>query len=189
MQELLAPKQLRFFNADFEFISSREDQAVNIAAVTGIDAHYMLGTSYHATCYAERLRWASKRVTTRPEDRVYSLLGLFGVSMAPSYGEGEHKAWVRFIRKLHDGQANRYDLLAWESPRFEAPGLLGSSSAEFYCFNKLQRAVYAPNLPPFEVTDTGVEFAVSIPNARIPETWKEGSNHVDRPLLSLSASA
>lgn len=43
---------------------------------------------------AERISWAAKRKTTRIEDRAYSLLGLFGVSMPLLYGEGS-RAFLR----------------------------------------------------------------------------------------------
>ena len=37
---------------------------------------------------AQRMSWAANRKTTRIEDRVYSLLGIFGVNMPVLYGEG-----------------------------------------------------------------------------------------------------
>lgn len=41
-----------------------------------------------------KMSWASRRVTTRVEDRAYSLLGIFDVNMPFLYGEGE-KAFIR----------------------------------------------------------------------------------------------
>ena len=42
---------------------------------------------------AERLSWAANRDTTRPEDIAYCLLGLFGITLPLSYGEGGENAF------------------------------------------------------------------------------------------------
>ena len=39
--------------------------------------------------------WAAKRNTTRVEDAAYSLIGLFDVTMAMMYGEGERAFQMR----------------------------------------------------------------------------------------------
>ncbi|KAI0665716.1 hypothetical protein C8Q78DRAFT_1083791 [Trametes maxima] len=41
------------------------------------------------------MSWAARRVTTRPEDRAYSLMGIFNVHMPIIYGEGEESAFHR----------------------------------------------------------------------------------------------
>ncbi|KAK4182140.1 HET-domain-containing protein [Podospora australis] len=51
-------------------------------------------------CMYERLSWAKGRQTTRPEDRVYSLLGLVGVNMPLLYGEG-HNGFHTIARGNH----------------------------------------------------------------------------------------
>ena len=43
---------------------------------------------------AQRMKWASKRATTRVEDVAYCLTGLFNVNMSLLYGEGK-KAFFR----------------------------------------------------------------------------------------------
>jgi hypothetical protein len=50
----------------------------------------------------ERLSWAWNRQTTRPEDRAYSLLGIFDVSMPMIYGEGKVKAFKRLKREIRE---------------------------------------------------------------------------------------
>jgi hypothetical protein len=40
------------------------------------------------------MSWAAFRQTTRPEDRAYSLLGLFNMTLPSVYGEG-HRAFLR----------------------------------------------------------------------------------------------
>jgi hypothetical protein len=55
----------------------------------------------------ERMSWTAKRKTTVKEDRVYCLLGIFGVFLPLIYGEGEAYATLRLkdeIRRRHEGR-------------------------------------------------------------------------------------
>jgi hypothetical protein len=47
------------------------------------------------------------RRTTRKEDKVYSLLGIFGIFLVPNYGEGEDYALKRFQRELDEVSKDR----------------------------------------------------------------------------------
>lgn len=60
---------------------------------------------------AERMSWASTRVTTKVEDSAYSLMGLFDVHMPLIYGEGK-KAFRRLQEEIlkHEDDLS---LLAW----------------------------------------------------------------------------
>jgi len=60
-----------------------------ISKVTGIDADYVREFKATEVSLSEKMRWASKRKTTRGEDIAYSLLGIFNVSMPIAYGEGK----------------------------------------------------------------------------------------------------
>ncbi|KAG7050017.1 HET-domain-containing protein [Colletotrichum scovillei] len=80
---------------------------------------------------AEKMSWASRRETTRLEDKAYSLMGLFDVNMPLLYGEGE-KAFFRLqeeiIKKTDDES-----IFSWgygEPARFEG-GLFAKSPADF----------------------------------------------------------
>lgn len=42
------------------------------------------------------------RHTTRKEDKVYSLLGIFGIFLVPNYGEGEEYAFRRFLKEIEE---------------------------------------------------------------------------------------
>jgi hypothetical protein len=50
------------------------------------------------------MSWTKDRQTKREEDKAYSLLGLFDVSMLPNYGEGIDKAFTRLQREIHGGK-------------------------------------------------------------------------------------
>jgi hypothetical protein len=42
---------------------------------------------------AQRRSWTSTRKTTKPEDEVYCLVGIFDISIGLIYGEGGKKAF------------------------------------------------------------------------------------------------
>ncbi|KAK3900966.1 heterokaryon incompatibility protein-domain-containing protein [Staphylotrichum tortipilum] len=48
---------------------------------------------------AQKMSWAARRQTTRPEDEAYSLLGIFGVNMPLLYGEGR-QAFFRLQQEI-----------------------------------------------------------------------------------------
>jgi hypothetical protein len=91
LQELIAPTEVMFFTADWKFIGFRTSLSSRIAQITGIEQEILSGGNIdklHAFSVAQKFSWASKRKTTRGEDRAYSLIGIFGVSMSMIYGEG-----------------------------------------------------------------------------------------------------
>ncbi|KAJ5116243.1 hypothetical protein N7456_000591 [Penicillium angulare] len=119
LQELLAPKVLVFLAQDWSVLFLRESQSRLISEITGIEASFLqlrdksttLRASLSAVSIAGRMCWASKRETSRSEDRAYSLLGIFGINMPLLYGEG-NGAFLRLqeeIIKHSDDQS----LLAW----------------------------------------------------------------------------
>jgi hypothetical protein len=78
---------------------------------------------------AQKMSWASKRGTTRIEDRAYSLMDLFGVNMPLSYEEGEN-AFIRLqlgILRTSDDES----IFAWRDEKHVSGGLLARSPAAF----------------------------------------------------------
>jgi len=70
--------------------------------------------------------WAAKRVTTRPEDIAYCLLGVFGVTMPLLYGEGQFRAFLRLQEEVFKSSED-HSLLAWKGPaltQYRYSGLL-----------------------------------------------------------------
>ncbi|KAI5459657.1 heterokaryon incompatibility protein-domain-containing protein, partial [Mariannaea sp. PMI_226] len=97
LQELLAPSRIKFFANDWTLLGVKAlpPQAA-LARITGIDWKVLVNPSAMAGVpVAQRMRWASKRQTTREEDVAYSLMGLFDVSMPILYGEGGTRAFKR----------------------------------------------------------------------------------------------
>lgn len=78
---------------------------------------------------AQKMRWASKRTTTREEDIAYCLMGLFDVNMPLLYGEGS-KAFFRLQKAILEMRSDHSifafrsclsNVVGLNSPRFLAP--------------------------------------------------------------------
>jgi hypothetical protein len=117
LQELLAPRQMEFYDGNWQPFGSKQDLARDIAAVSGIDPWYLDGRRHFRTAsIATRLSWQAHRKATRPEDLAYSLLGILDVSMDARYGEGM-KAFMRLQEELIRNQtATDESLFAWTMP-------------------------------------------------------------------------
>ncbi|KAI9064955.1 HET-domain-containing protein [Trametes sanguinea] len=128
LQELLAPAAgMILFAQDWSVIGTRHDLASVIEEITGIDRHMLTDVStrffgadsskqwtarLRANSLAKRMSWAARRVTTRPEDRAYSLMGIFGVHMSILYGEGGANAFRRLQLQIIRQSADQ-TIFAW----------------------------------------------------------------------------
>ncbi|KAI1403472.1 heterokaryon incompatibility protein-domain-containing protein [Hypoxylon fuscum] len=101
LQELIAPKEVRFYDKDWNYMGTKVDLADEISEHTHIDKHILNGTSSCLMCsIAHRMSWAAKRKARKPEDIAYSLLGIFNVNMPMIYGEGSRNAFHRLQRAI-----------------------------------------------------------------------------------------
>ena len=135
LQELLAPRKLIFYSAEWQKLGTRMSLSECIAKATGIHIAAIISTSDGSIggfSIAQRMPWASKRQTTRIEDTAYSLMGIFGINMPLLYGKGD-KAFIRLqeeIMKKSDDQS----LFAWRCSDFssdEGRGLLATGPEDF----------------------------------------------------------
>ncbi|KAI9053217.1 hypothetical protein LZ554_002184 [Drepanopeziza brunnea f. sp. 'monogermtubi'] len=84
--------------------------------VTGIHEKYLTGeVSIHKASVAARMSWMAGRTTKEVEDIAYSMLGIFGVTITPQYGEGT-KAFMRLQRTLIEFSTDE-SIFAWTIPR------------------------------------------------------------------------
>ena len=103
LQELIAPKQLLFYDHSWNLIGDRAQFASNISRLTGIKGIILTSGSLAEVSQcnvATRFSWASRRKTTREEDMAYSLFGIFGVSLPILYGEGGERAFYRLQTEI-----------------------------------------------------------------------------------------
>jgi hypothetical protein len=182
LQELIAPKENVFFNKYWSMIGSKNSDfralLIQISGVTSV----VLGNSKNlaAASVAERMSWASQRLTTRPEDRAYSLMGLFGVHMPIIYGEGLQKAFKRLqieILMLLPDQT----IFAWRSKTPRTSGLLASSPIEFKDCN-FRPIHLVSHLRPFSITNMGTSI-----NLPLTRAMDEKYGKVEIATLSCSA--
>lgn len=99
------------------------------------------------------MSWAAHRETTRPEDRAYSLMGIFNVNMPILYGEGASKAFYRLQTEI---MKTSYDqtLFAWRG-HYSSSGLLALSPSDFAWTPSL--SLWTPTmLSPHYMTNIGI---------------------------------
>jgi hypothetical protein len=120
LQELLAPRRVEFYGRNWVKLGFKDTESSRmteftqtLARITGIDELVLWKPTYmRGKSVAARMSWASNRITTRPEDLAYCLLGIFGVNMPLLYGEGD-RAFIRLqeeIIKLSDD----HSIFAWD---------------------------------------------------------------------------
>jgi hypothetical protein len=136
LQELIAPVNVRLFDADWNFLGTRDGLSRRISIITRIDEQALLSAQgvhfVRSTSVAKRMSWAATRTTTRVEDMAYCLLGLFNVSMAFLYGE--RNAAFRRLQEEIIRTSTDQSLFAWHSERYSEGvpiGLLARSPADF----------------------------------------------------------
>ncbi|KAL7941453.1 heterokaryon incompatibility domain-containing protein [Trichoderma barbatum] len=162
LQELIAPTEVLFFtDGDTKVLDSEADgypdmelgsesdrdqseiswvclgrkssMCERLSSITGIDATILSHSrDIRSISVAKRMSWASKRITTRVEDRAYCLLGLFDISMPMLYGEGE-KSFIRLQEEIMKDSSDE-SLFLWTDDTADSnmtTGLLATSPNVF----------------------------------------------------------
>lgn len=107
LQELLAPATVEFFSREGKPLGSKISLEQEIHEITGIAIGALRGQNLAKFGVEQRMKWAAKRTTTRKEDMVYCLLGVFGVFLPLIYGEGEAHATQRLRAEIEKRQKGR----------------------------------------------------------------------------------
>ncbi|KAH7926816.1 HET-domain-containing protein [Leucogyrophana mollusca] len=179
LQEGIAPRRIVFLAGDWVKIGSKAGLISVIASITGVDEGVLSGELPLAeVSIARKMSWASRRQTTRVEDRAYSLMGIFGVHMPLLYGEGENA----FIRLQHEimRASNDQSIFAWTSTGAKiqwslASALFAPSPDNFQhsttidripstAFTRLFASTYknARHKSDFSLTNSGVQISMPI---------------------------
>ena len=101
LQELIAPTLVDFFSLEGERLGNKLTLEPMIHEITGIATSALRGDTLSNFSINERMSWAKYRNTTFEEDKAYSLLGIFDVSMPLIYGEGKDRAFRRLQEEIH----------------------------------------------------------------------------------------
>ena len=168
LQELIAPPKLIFLSECWSKLGSKMEFIEVLSTITGIDSLVLQGKyDLSAASAARKMSWASKRITTRLEDRAYSLLGIFDVNMPLLYGEGQ-KAFIRLQEEILR-QRNDESLFAHQNltgnPRTERLLLAHSpdsfsQSADILLYSRDARLYDQVDLDntPSLLTNTGIQI-------------------------------
>jgi len=113
LQEMIAPKDLQFFNKHWNPIGNKRALSRILQDITRVPQDILKdGFASNRPCVAQIMSWAANRTTTRVEDRAYSLMGLLDVNMPMLYGEGKkafHRLQLEIIRASND-----QSIFAWD---------------------------------------------------------------------------
>ncbi|MCJ1392634.1 hypothetical protein MMC18_005504 [Xylographa bjoerkii] len=160
LQELLAPEKMIFFCQDWNVIGTKYALAHEVSSITKINEQYLF--NFETASVAARMSWASRRETTRPEDKAYSLMGIFKVNMPLLYGEGR-KAFYKLQLQILD-MVDDESIFAWTGDTYRETyhgRLLASSPADFFDCGDISlyesiQSVFDVNRPPYTMTNKGL---------------------------------
>ena len=100
LQELIAPVSVEFFSREGERIGDKASLDRLLYDITNIPLAALHNCPLDQFSTSERMRWVENRRTTEDEDIVYCLLGVLGVSMPTTYGEGKESARRRLEAEI-----------------------------------------------------------------------------------------
>jgi hypothetical protein len=118
LQELLAPASVEFFSKEGKRLGDKNSLEQQIHQITGIPALALQGASLSQLGVDKPFLWMDHRQTKLDEDKVYSLLGIFDVTMPLSYGEGWTNAFKR-LREVIDKREKCAQDLYLTDPRLD----------------------------------------------------------------------
>ncbi|KAF4839773.1 Vegetative incompatibility protein HET-E-1 [Colletotrichum siamense] len=161
LQELVASRDITFFDKNWNDIGSKAQLQSLLASITGIDQEVLEDpAAVYEVPVARRMSWAARRRTKREEDRAYSLFGIFDVNLPLIYGEGR-KAFLRLQEAILQNSTD-LSLFAWDSSDDDTQafrGLLAQSPDEFAdgsCLVPIQDA--AIQQTEIRITNKGIHF-------------------------------
>jgi hypothetical protein len=162
LQELIAPKDIVFFDHQWQLAGTKETRADDLSMITGIPTTILdHSVELNDIPIAQRFSWASTRQTTREEDMAYSLLGIFDINMAMLYGEGP-KAFIRLQEQIVSQSADM-SIFLWTDLQTSRlfTGLLAPSPA---CFIEMRHVTAEPSFTQreFHLTNRGIRMKLGI---------------------------
>ncbi|UKZ73057.1 hypothetical protein TrVFT333_000697 [Trichoderma virens FT-333] len=114
LQELIAPRVLKFYDQTWTFRGTKSSLRQLITQITSISSAVLKDPARLSQLpVAQKMAWAAGRQTTRIEDMAYSLLGIFDVNMPMIYGEGS-RAFLRLQEEIAK-EKNDPSLFAWRT--------------------------------------------------------------------------
>lgn len=180
MQELLAPREVQFYDCDWCYIGHKSkipfsepradfvDLSQTLSNITGIGLDTLSDGVVERASIARRMSWAAQRQTSRREDSAYCLLGLFNISMPLLYGEGD-KAFIRLQEEIIR-TSDDHSIFAWrnhkiEDPRTRYSGMLAPSVDAFVGAGYIVQTSVQRERRPYSMTNMGLCIQLPLRNA------------------------
>ena len=136
LQEMIAPRDLQFFNKHWHPIGNKRALSPILQNITRVPQDILKdGFASNRPCVAQIMSWAANRTTTRVEDRAYSLMGLLDVNMPMLYGEGKkafHRLQLEIIRVSND-----QSIFAWRCNEKMVRTILADDPSSFKDCNEM----------------------------------------------------
>ncbi|KAI1279861.1 heterokaryon incompatibility protein-domain-containing protein [Xylaria sp. FL0933] len=159
LQELIAPREVEFFDRDWGMRGTKAELIDALQKITGISRQVLISSEFlRETPAGTRMSWAADRRTKRVEDMAYCLLGLFDIYMPLIYGEGERA----FIRLQEEIIKDKHDLsiFAWKAEPYgqEYRGLLARSPSEFRFCREAQLSYHPRMTTEYSITNRGIQL-------------------------------
>lgn len=131
--------------------------ATQIQEASGIPEPFLKGERQpQEASVAMRMSWLSRRITTKPEDIAYCILGLFNVNMPLLYGEGD-KAFMRLQQEIIK-RSDDESIFAWTSNKREWGMLAPSHKAFQGSANIVNIRLRPEERMPFFMTNKGLQL-------------------------------
>lgn len=163
LQELIAPREVKFYDQEWTFRGTKADLSDTISSITRINTQVLQNIELlYRLPIAQRMSWAANRQTTRIEDTAYCLLGIFDVNMPLLYGEGL-KAYARLQEEIVR-ESNDLSLFAWRAKFIDQTnrGILASTPSEFRDSGSIRLANETNFNPDFLMTNKGLRLALDL---------------------------
>ena len=156
LQEMLASRDMQFFDANWEPLGLRSQLSAVISRATRISPEHL--EDFRDASVAQKMSWMAGRATTVEEDMAYCMLGIFDLYMDLRYGEGM-KAFIRLQEMIISSSPDE-SIFAWRSDKLESSGLLAAWPD---CFRDSGDIVLRPDKDsrprePYQMTAQGLRF-------------------------------
>ncbi|KAJ3554490.1 hypothetical protein NPX13_g10598 [Xylaria arbuscula] len=133
LQELLAPDDIVFYDAEWRPVGSKESLVAEIAEITRIEQSCIQDKrKIPQYSVSQRMSWAAFRRTTRMEDEAYCLLGIFSINMPLLYGEG--RMAFRRLQEEIIKRSSDMTIFFWDWPESDVDAI----DADHQSSNELQ---------------------------------------------------
>ncbi|KAK2601641.1 hypothetical protein QQS21_004791 [Conoideocrella luteorostrata] len=163
LQELIAPRNVEFYDGEWNFRGTKSSLTHTLADITGITEDVLESPeSMYTLPVARRMSWVSERQTTRIEDMAYCLLGIFDVGMPLLYGEGE-RSFLRLQEEISKS-VNDLSIFGWRksSPDQKCYGVFATSPADFRGSGNIDLGSTTMFMPEFMVVNKGLRIHTSL---------------------------